>query len=241
MNKKIDRNNLAEKEVIEIPFVIDYPFIIRMFIEKEYEKICEFSIPHEYVEDKFYDRECGERITFMTDDLEGTEIQIQAKCDAYAFGKVKQIYQFLSDEAVIEELKDYMSSIYPDRETIVVNIEDIHNFSKYVYDRYKQTNDYKKERIRKMLLYHESYVYDKKTEKFELVPFGKHFQTIRLFLMEYFLNNSNLITDHEKSFLEFGAFPHSFFDQADVYISENIVMKGTYQNKGIYKFNKIYK
>lgn len=234
MNKKAKEN-----EVREIPFVIDYPFIIRMFIEKEYAKICESSIPHKYVECEFYDRDRGEKITYMADDLEGTQIQIQAKCDTYSLCKVQQIYQSLSDEAVKEELKDYMSSIYPDRDIIVVNIEDIHNFSKYVYERYKQTNDYKKERIKKMLSDHESYVYDKKTEKFELVPLGEHFETIRQFLIEYFLDNSNLITNREKSSLEFGAFPRTLFNQADAYISANIRIKGNYQSRGMYKFNRI--
>lgn len=223
-----------------IPFTIHYPFIIRSFIEKEYEELCK-QIPHNYEDVRYYDKEFNETVECTIDTLEETKEQIQAKCDIYPLYEVISIYNLISDNELERELLEYMDSDnYDDGEIITVEIEDIQNFAKYVYEKYKNTDDYKRKRIEAMCQYYNSYVYDLNTNRFETVKFGEHFQTIRQFLIEYFLDNPNLITTDEKHALEHNAFPKTLYEKSDKYIADNIVLKGTDNNEKNYTFKNTY-
>lgn len=223
-----------------ITFTIHYPFIVRLLIEKEYEELLK-QIPHDYEDVEYYDEEYSERVECTIDTLKETTEQIQAICDIYPLYEVISIYNLISDNELERELLEYMDSDNSkENETITVEIEDIQNFAKYVYEKYKNTDDYKRKRIEAMCQYYNSYVYDLNTNRFETVKFGEHFQTIRQFLIEYFLDNPNLITTDEKHALEHNAFPKTLYEKSDKYIADNIVLKGTDNNEKNYTFKNIY-
>lgn len=224
----------------EVPFTIHYPFIIRLLIEKEYEELLK-QIPHNYKDVSYYDKEYGEAVKCTIDTLAETEEQIQAICDIYPLYEVISIYNSISDDELESELFEYMTSDYSENEeTITVEIEDIQNFAKYVYEKYKNTDEYNRKRIENMCRYYSSYVYDLNTNRFETVRFGEHFKTIRQFLIDYFLDNPNLITTGEKSALEHNAFPKTLYEKSDKYIADNIVLKGTANNEKNYTFKNTY-
>lgn len=217
-----------------IPFKIHWPFILRLYIEKCYEDICESDIPHKYVKEKYYDKDAEEMVEYTYDFIEGTRNQLQAKCDVYPLHNVRN----MKDEDIMNELEEYMCELYPDAENITVEIEDIRNFAKYVYDKYKLTEEYAEERLENMLRLHSMYVYDKSSKAFEFVEMGGHFVTIHKLAAKYLLKNVENLKDFEKSSLECNHVPESLYPIADRYITENIIMKGNYNCKESYQFER---
>lgn len=227
-----------QKDVKSIPFTIHWPFILRLYIEKCYEDICESDIPHKYVKEKYYDKDAEEMVEYTYDFIEGTRNQLQAKCDVYPLHNVINLYQNMNDEDLMNELEKYMCELYPDAENITVEIEDIRNFAKYVYDKYKLTEEYAEARLENMLRLHTMYVFDKSSKLFEFVKMGAHFATIQKITSKYLLKNVDNLKDFEKSYLEFNCVPKSLYQIADQFISENIIMKGNYNCKESYQFER---
>ena len=110
-----------QKDVKSIPFTIHWPFILRLYIEKCYEDICESDIPHKYVKEKYYDKDAEEMVEYTCDCLEGTRNQLQAKCDVYPLHNVINLYQNMNDEDLMNEREKYMCELYPDAENITVS------------------------------------------------------------------------------------------------------------------------
>lgn len=219
-----------------IPFKIHWPFILRLYIEKCYEDICESDIPHKYVKEKYYDKDAEEMVEYTYDFIEGTRNQLQAKCDVYPLHNVIKLYQNKTDEVLMNEFEKYMCELYPDAENITVEIEDIRNFARYVYDKYKLTEGYAEARLENMLRLHTMYVFDRHSKTFEFVEMGGHFVTIHKLAAKYLLKNVENLKDFEKSSLECNHVPESLYPIADRYITENIIMKGNYNCKESYHF-----
>lgn len=221
-----------------IPFKIHWPFILRLYIEKCYEEICESDIPHEYVKDKYYDEDAKEMVEYTYDFIEGTRNQIQAKCDVCSLHNVIKLYQNKTDDVLMNEFKEYMCELCPDAETITVEIEDVKNFAKSVYEKYKQTEDYAEARLENMLKYHTMYVFDRSSKVFEFVETGGHFVTIQKLVAKYLLKTVENLEDYENSSLKRNCVPKSLYPIADTYIAENIIMKGNYNCKELYRFKR---
>lgn len=226
------------EDVKHIPFTIRWPFILRLYIEKCYEDICELEIPHKYVQKNFYDESCDDFVEYVSDELEDTKNQIQAKCDVYPLVEVYQIYRNMPDNELMGELEKYMSKQYPDADTLCIEIEDIKNFAKYLYDQYKQTNEYADERLKNMLRLHTMYVYDARCKQIEFVRMGEHFAAVRRFVARYFLETKDGLNEFDKDYLKYGEVPENLYEEADDYIAKYIKMKGNFNCEESYRLGK---
>lgn len=222
------------EDVSYIPFKIDWPFILRLYIEKCYEEICESNIPHEYVKDKYYDEDTKEMVEYTFDFIEGTRNQLQAMCDVYPLHNVRN----MKDEDLMNEFEEYMRELYLNAENITVEIEDIRNFSRYVHDKYKLTEEYAEARLENMLKLHTMYVFDRYSKAFEFVEMGGHFVTMHKLAADYILKNVDNLEDFEKLSLKRNYVPETLYPIADKYVAENIIMKGNYNCKESYRFER---
>lgn len=228
----------VHEDVSYIPFKIHWPFILRLYIEKCYEEICESDIPHEYVKDKYYDEDAKEFVEYTYDFIEDTRDQIQAKCDVWSLHNVIKLYQNKTDDVIMNEFEEYMCELYPDAENITVEIEDIRNFAKHVFNKYKLTEEYAETRVENMLKYHTMYVFDRSSKVFEFVEMGDHFVAIQKIVAKYLLKTVENLKDFENSSLKRDCVPKSLYPIADKYIAENIIMKGNYNCKKSYRFER---
>lgn len=226
------------EDVKRIPFTIHWPFILRLYIEKCYEEICELEIPHKYVKKRFFDEECNEYVEYTEDEFEGIKDQIQAKCDVYPLDEVYKIYRNMPDNELMGELEKYMSKQYPDADAYNVEIEDIKNFAQSLYDQYKQTEEYADARLKNMLRMYTMYVYDANSKQIEFVRFGEHFTAVKKFVAQYFLETNDDLDELDRSYLKFGEIPVKMYAEADDYIAKYIIIKGSFNCKESYRFGK---